>query len=257
MLLPFHKYQSTGNDFILIDNRKDTFPKSNQQDIQRICHRKFGIGADGLILLELSAAAEFKMVYFNADGGIGSFCGNGSRAAVHFAQSLGMRSGQNIFEAYDGLHQAVVKGNFVQIKMSDVGPSREILNGSFIDTGSPHYVAFIEDLDKFDVVKNGRTLRHDTNFAPNGANINFVEKKGPAKINIRTYERGVENETLSCGTGATAAAIVASQFGLGNEISINTKGGPLKVWFEQDQGIYKNVWLEGPTELVFAGDLEI
>lgn len=257
MKFKFYKYQSTGNDFILIDNRQQLFPISESKDIQRICHRKFGIGADGLILLEQSKVANFKMVYFNADGGIGSFCGNGSRAAVDFAKKLDVIENRGDFEAYDGIHLAIINNDLIQIRMGDVETGKEVLNGIFIDTGSPHYVEVVSDIDNYDVINKGKTLRYSPSFAPNGTNINFIEKKGDGKISMRTYERGVENETLSCGTGATAAAIVASQHGLGNEIRISTKGGQLRVWFKEEQGKYINVWLEGPTELVFSGDLEI
>ena len=197
------------------------------------------------------------MVYYNADGDLGSFCGNGSRAAFHFATSLGVVGIKGEFEAFDGVHKAEIKSNLIQIKMGDVETGKEVLNGIFIDTGSPHYVEVVSDIDNYDVINKGKTLRYSPSFAPNGTNINFIEKKGDGKISMRTYERGVENETLSCGTGATAAAIVASQHGLGNEIRISTKGGLLRVWFKEEQGLYKNVWLEGPTELVFSGDLEI
>ena len=252
--ISFSKYQSTGNDFVLIDNRESSFPAENTRLIQRFCDRKFGVGADGLILLEKSLIADFKMRYYNADGNPGSFCGNGSRAAVGFARSLGIIGNTANFEAYDGLHEAVIKDNLIQIKMADVQNGRELLNGIFIDTGSPHYTEFVENLDKVDVVNDGRTVRNADVFKPDGSNINYVEKVGQGKISVRTYERGVEDETLSCGTGATAAAIAAAIAGLGNNIAISTLGGDLKVWFEQNEDGYQNIWLEGPTEKVFSGE---
>jgi diaminopimelate epimerase len=255
MSISFSKYQSTGNDFVLIDNREGNFPIDNTALVHKICDRKFGVGADGLILLETSATTDFTMKYYNADGSLGSFCGNGSRAVVRFAQSLGLIENSARFEAYDGLHEAIIKDNLIQIKMADVQNGRQLLNGTFIDTGSPHYIEFVENLDKIDVVQQGRAVRNSAVFQPDGSNINYVEKSGQGKIRVRTYERGVENETLSCGTGATAAAISAAIAGLGNNIAISTLGGDLKVWFEQNDSGYHNIWLEGPTEKVFSGEL--
>ena len=257
MAISFSKYQSTGNDFVLIDNRKAEFPDDNTTLINKICDRKFGIGADGLILLEVSDTADFTMKYYNADGSLGSFCGNGSRAVVSFAKSLGIIDNSTSFEAYDGLHEAIIAGNLIQIKMADVQNGSQVLNGTFIDTGSPHYVEFVENLEKLDVVQDGRELRNSAIFQPNGSNINYVEKSGRGEIRVRTFERGVENETLSCGTGATAAAISAAIAGLGNNIAISTLGGDLKVWFEQNDDGYHNIWLEGPTEMVYSGELVV
>lgn len=256
MPIRFHKYQSTGNDFVLIENREGKFASNNTALIHKICDRKFGVGADGLILLETSEIADFTMQYYNADGSLGSFCGNGSRAVVSFAQSLGIINTSASFEAYDGLHEAIIEDNLIQIKMADVQNGRQSLNGTFIDTGSPHYVEFVDNLDEMDVVQQGRALRYSPEFAPNGSNINYVEKAGQGRIRVRTYERGVEDETLSCGTGVTASAIVAASAGLGNNIAISTLGGDLKVWFEQNDSGYYNIWLAGPTKKVFSGELE-
>jgi diaminopimelate epimerase len=257
MSISFFKYQSTGNDFVLIDNREGKFPAGNSRLIYKICDRKFGVGADGLILLETSEFADFSMQYYNADGSLGSFCGNGSRAVVSFAQSLGIIDDSARFEAYDGLHEAIIADNLIQIKIADVQNGRQLLNGTFIDTGSPHYIEFVENIDEMDVVQRGRAVRYSTIFAPNGSNINYVEKVGQGKIRVRTYERGVENETLSCGTGVTASAIAAAGAGLGNNIAISTLGGDLKVWFEHNETGYHNIWLEGPTEKVFSGELQV
>ena len=257
MPLTFHKYQSTGNDFVLIDNRKAEFPADDTALINKLCDRKFGVGADGLILLETSASTDFLMRYFNADGTLGSFCGNGSRAVVSFAQSLGIIAGSTSFEAYDGVHEAVITGDLIRVKMADVQNGRQLLNGTFIDTGSPHYIEFVEKLDEMDVVHEGRELRNLAVFAPDGSNINYVEDLGQGKIKVRTYERGVENETLSCGTGVTAAAIVAAEAGMGNNIVIETLGGSLRVWFEQNDRGFDDIWLEGPTEKVFSGKLAV
>ena len=256
MPISFFKYQSTGNDFVLIDNRKGNFPADDKTLIHKICDRRFGVGADGLILLETSELADFTMQYYNADGSLGSFCGNGARAIVSFAQTLGLIVNKATFEAYDGIHEAIIAGENIQLKMADVQNGRQLLNGTFIDTGSPHYIEFVVNLDEMDVVKEGRLVRYSTIFAPNGSNINYVEKAGHGKIKVRTYERGVENETLSCGTGVTASAIAAAGTGFGNSIAISTLGGNLKVWFEQNESGYHNIWLEGPTEMVFSGEFE-
>jgi diaminopimelate epimerase len=257
MLISFHKYQSTGNDFVLIDNRALKFPKTDKSFIQKLCDRRLGIGADGLILLEDSEKHDFVMVYYNADGGLGSFCGNGSRAIVGFAHSLGIISTHCSFEAYDGIHDAIIDNNLIRIKMGDVQNGRELLNGTFIDTGSPHYLEVVNDLDKMDVKELGRELRNKEEFMPNGVNINFIEKLGDHQIKVRTYERGVEDETLSCGTGVTAAAIVATKNGMGNNIQIHTLGGDLRVSLETVADSFENIWLEGPTERVFSGELMI
>jgi len=256
MQFKFHKYQATGNDFVIIDNRDDHFPKDRTSLIQKLCHRKFGIGSDGLILLEPSTLANFTMTFYNPDGSQ-SFCGNGSRAVVSYAQSIGLIQIAGSFEAYDGIHETKIAGNLIQIKMAEVHNGRPILNGTFIDTGSPHYVEFVENLMEIDVVQKGRKLRHAAVFGPEGSNINYVEKIGDGKISVRTYERGVENETLSCGTGVTASAIVAANNGMGNAIAIHTPGGNLSVWFEQKETDYDNIWLEGPAELVFSGNINL
>ena len=257
MSISFSKYQSTGNDFVLIDNRKVGFQVNNSTLIHKLCDRKFGIGADGLILLENSKIANFTMQYYNANGSLGSFCGNGARAIVSFAQSLGIINNSCSFEAYDGLHEALISEDQIQIKMADVQNGRQLLNGTFIDTGSPHYIEFVENLDNMDVVLEGRDVRNSVVFEPDGSNINYVEKIGSDKIRVRTYERGVEDETLSCGTGVTASAIAAAIAGMDKNISINTLGGDLQVWFEQNDSGYHNIWLKGPTEMVFSGNIEI
>jgi diaminopimelate epimerase len=255
--IEFYKYQSTGNDFILVDNRATIFPAEDKLFINKLCDRRFGIGADGLILLETSASTNFTMRYFNADGSLGSFCGNGARAVVGFAQYLRVIVESGLFDAYDGHHEAKIIGDLIQIKMADVQNGSKMLNGTFIDTGSPHYVEFVENLDQMDVLQQGRKTRNLEIFAPNGSNINYVEKIEARTIKVRTYERGVENETLSCGTGVTAAAIAASMEGMGSKISINTLGGDLNVWFEEHDNVYHDIWLQGPTEMVYSGEIEV
>jgi len=256
MHLTFHKYQATGNDFIIIDNRKYIFPKQKSTLIAKLCDRKFGIGADGVILIEQAVKANFEMVYYNPDGSQ-SFCGNGSRAAVKFAQSLGMINGSGTFVASDGVHETNLSGELIQIKMADVQNGRKVLNGTFIDTGSPHYIEFVNKVDKLDIVNEGKKLRYAEEFEPNGSNINFVEILEHGKIKVRTYERGVENETLSCGTGVTASALAAVDAGLGDDFKINTRGGELHVWLSATESGYANIWLEGPAKQVFAGEISI
>jgi diaminopimelate epimerase len=256
MQFQVQKYQATGNDFVIIDNRESLFPTDDSSLIQKLCHRKFGIGADGLILLEKSEIADFIMKYYNADGSLGSFCGNGSRAIVHFARSLGLIESTGSFEAFDGLHKTIIDGDLIQINMADVQNGIQLLNGTFLDTGSPHYIEFVNDVENLDVVQLGKKLRYSSEFAPNGSNINFVEKITENEIKVRTYERGVENETLSCGTGVTAAAIAASPEQI-NKVTVSTTGGQLSVEFEKFGDGYQNVWLKGPAELVFSSEIDI
>ncbi|MBT8283084.1 MAG: diaminopimelate epimerase [Muriicola sp.] len=254
MELQFHKYQGTGNDFIILDNRQNTFPKNNTNLIEQLCDRRFGIGADGLLLLENDKSADFKMVYFNADGKIGSMCGNGGRCLVAFARDLGLIEKDASFEASDGNHQASVSGEQVALKMSDVGRISKKRNAYFLDTGSPHHVQLVKDLQAMDVVKEGRRIRYGI-YGETGSNVNFVEQLAPDSFWVRTYERGVEDETYSCGTGVTAVAL-AMHFVSKTEadrIHIKTKGGDLSVTFKAAKKGYEDVVLEGPATFVFKG----
>lgn len=253
----FHKYQGTGNDFILIDNRNDGF-KKNKKTIAHLCDRRFGIGADGLILLEKPEQIDddFNMVYFNADGQESSMCGNGGRCIVKFAQSLGVVKHKAVFSAIDGKHEAIVENDIVRLKMSDVEKIETDGEAFLIDTGSPHYITFVEDVNQIDVRKEGAKIRNSKAYREEGINVNFVEiEKGYQKI--RTYERGVEDETFSCGTGVTAAALALSISGKinKNEIELQTLGGKLSVSFQNDNGTFKNVWLNGPAKKTFEGDI--
>jgi len=269
MTIPFQKYQGTGNDFVLIDQRTEQYFTRNDTDqIQRICDRRFGVGADGLILLQNKEGYDFEMIYFNADGRESSMCGNGGRCIVAFAKYLGiiemnkggLPSASTHFLAIDGPHEATTKGaDWVSLKMTDVpeveqGPDYFVMN-----TGSPHYVVFVEDIDDIDVVENGKAIRYSKRFREEGINVNFVEKKKDGII-VATYERGVEDETLSCGTGATAASIAYQMSKSVNQetvTSIEVKGGELSVKFTPDgKGGAKNIWLQGKATRVFAGKLE-
>ncbi len=257
MTLHFEKYQATGNDFIMIDNRDNHFPKEDFSLVARLCHRKFGIGADGLILIEEAAEADFTMVYYNADGAPGSFCGNGSRAATRYAQSLGLINEKGSLSAFDGLHEAEIDRNVIKMSMAEVQNGRKVLDGTFIDTGSPHYVEFRENLESMDVFTEGKRLREDDEFKPGGSNINFVERQSSDKIKVRTFERGVEDETLSCGTGVTASAMIAAGEVTTHRIGVSTPGGELVVAFDKTSDGFQNVFLIGPAEKVFAGKFEI
>jgi len=256
----FFKYQATGNDFVLIDNRQAQY-KLSTDDIKAICHRKFGVGADGLMLVENHPDAHFNLVYYNSDGSQ-SLCGNGSRAAVQLAARLGLVNGKANFEAFDGLHYAEIGSDGeVKLKMNDVGSVRTFGKDLFINTGSPHYIRFVDDAAGYPVVEEGRRIRYGADFAPGGTNVNFVECRPDQSIFVRTYERGVEDETLSCGTGVTAAAIAASLRGINSPVKIVTLGGDLQVEFkrrEVDGTIsFHDIYLIGPAKMVFEGDLEL
>lgn len=253
----FHKYQATGNDFILIDNRKRIFPSKDIELVKKLCHRRFGIGSDGLILIEPSDEADFNMNFYNPDGSK-SLCGNGSRCAVNFSKSLGIINDQTDFMAYDGLHHASIAGEIVNVMMHDVQNVTHMSDGMFIDTGSPHYTHFIAKVDGFDVVVEGRKIRYGGLFHNEGVNVNFIQVINNHEIYVRTYERGVENETLSCGTGVTASAIAAGYKGVGNEVDIITLGGKLKVTYhKQEDGGFNNIVLSGPAIKVYDGEVEI
>lgn len=255
MNVKFHKYQAAGNDFVLVDNRDNRFPK-NEETIQRICDRKFGVGSDGLILIETSELGKFEMVFYNPDASQ-SLCGNGCRAAIRFAQSLNLTSETTSFNAFDGLHKASIKDKTITLQMADVQNGRKIDGGIFLDTGSPHYVLFVKNVSEVDVLNEGRKWRYSGLFGDGGANINFVEIKDYHTIFVRTYERGVENETLSCGTGVTAAALASSTYGSISPVTVETKGGILNVSFKMNNDGYNKVWLEGPAEHVFSGTIEL
>ncbi len=257
MQLSFYKYHGTGNDFILVDNRNGQFPKDKVELISRLCERHTGIGADGLILLEEDPESDFKMVYYNADGQEGSMCGNGGRCVVAFARKLGLITNTAIFSAADGLHEADFVDDQVRLKMQDVETIREKPDYLFLDTGSPHHVQTVNDLQAFEVVKEGRRLRYGL-YGKSGSNINFVEDTAENVFSVRTYERGVENETLSCGTGVTAVALSMHHLGKTDtrEIIVNTPGGQLVVTFENENGRYVDIFLKGPVKEVYRGSIE-
>ena len=258
MQLQFYKYQGTGNDFVMVDNRQNLFPKNDTKLIAKLCDRKFGIGADGLILLENDKTSDFKMVYFNADGGESSMCGNGGRCLVAFAHYLGLIGQETTFTAVDGLHYAVLEGDSVSLRMIDVDAIHEKPAHTFLDTGSPHHVQLVENLQHMDVPKEGAKLRYGI-YGEAGSNINFVEQLGEDAFQVRTYERGVEDETLSCGTGVTAVALAMHKSGKtsAHAVHIHTSGGDLKISFTPQNDTYTEIFLQGPANQVYKGEITI
>ncbi|WP_340063430.1 diaminopimelate epimerase [Ascidiimonas aurantiaca] len=256
MVLSFYKYQGTGNDFIIIDNRADFFLKNDTKLIKKLCDRKFGIGADGLILLETDTVTDFKMVYFNSDGRESSMCGNGGRCLVSFAHYLGIIKDNTVFTAIDGIHKATIVNAKVHLQMNDVTQIDDFENHSFLNTGSPHHVQMVTDLSSLNMKKAGAALRYGK-YGEEGANINFVESLGKNTFAVRTYERGVEDETLSCGTGVTAVALALHKRGQIDEerAVLQTEGGKLEVSFKKNDLGYSNVYLSGPAIQVFKGEI--
>ncbi len=261
----FYKYEGAGNDFVMLD-RRDGAPDPDAQHIVRLCDRRFGIGADGLITLgaPIDPALHCTMHYYNADGSPGEMCGNGGRCFALLAHHLGLGEGSCVrFRSTDGLHEAQIvaaKGltGRITLGMIDVETVRRDADGYFLDTGVPHFVQFVEGLDRYDVVGEGRRLRYALDRFPQGTNVDFVEVAGPGHLRIRIYERGVENETLACGTGAVAAAIVAHLAGQPGvcDFCVEVPGGELGVRFVREGDTFRRVVLEGPARRVFEGEFE-
>jgi diaminopimelate epimerase len=260
MNLTFYKYQGTGNDFIIIDNRDLKFNRADHTLVAKLCDRRFGIGADGLMLLQTKTGYDFEMVYYNSDGNEGSMCGNGGRCIVEFARTLGLVNQTANFIATDGEHKAEIKPGFITLKMNDVAEVELNANFCYLNTGSPHYVEFVNNIAAYNVVEEGKKIRYNTRFKTEGTNVNFVEKQYN-DLFVRTYERGVEGETYSCGTGVTAAALVASLKNVATAqdfCNIKTLGGNLKVKFTRHtDNSFTDVWLEGPATFVFKGEILI
>jgi diaminopimelate epimerase len=259
MLLHFYKYQGTGNDFVILDNRNKIYDFTTEE-VAFLCHRRFGIGADGLMLLNPHEQYDFEMKYYNADGRESSMCGNGGRCLVKFAAEMGIIKSEYKFLAIDGEHEASIETNGqVALKMNDVSSVSSRYNKHILNTGSPHYVEIIENVMSLDVFERGRSIRYSDEFKKEGINVNFVEQATePDTIIVRTYERGVEDETYSCGTGVTAAALVSYHNDNGfNHVNVKTKGGQLAVEFEKLEDRFQNIWLIGPATKVFEGEIEL
>jgi diaminopimelate epimerase len=255
----FYKYQGTGNDFIIVDDRQRTF-NTDKGHIAALCQRRFGIGADGLILLQPHHRFDFYMQYFNSDGKESSMCGNGGRCLAAFAHLLGLSKNNIVqFMAIDGMHEAKIMDNkMVSLKMNNVYHIKVLGDAYELNTGSPHYVAFTNHLKSFDLITNAKEIRYNSNYSKDGINVNFIEPKGTNNLFVRTYERGVEDETYSCGTGVTACAIVQAvknNFTNGQHvINIETPGGNLTVSYYKNENAFTNVWLTGQAILVFTGE---
>lgn len=256
MKMTFYKYQGTGNDFVMIDNRQQDFDKTNTKLVAHLCDRRFGIGADGLILLENHETYDFRMVYYNADGNESSMCGNGGRCLVAFANFLGVIKSKATFEAVDGLHHATIENGLVHLQMLDVKDIENHKDYMFLNTGSPHHVQIQDNLENFNIKSEGAKIRYGQPYGQKGTNVNFVSQIDDNTFKVRTYERGVEDETLSCGTGVTAVAIAMHSLGLAHNtlIHLNVEGGKLRVSFDKKGDIYENVCLIGPAEQVFKGE---
>ena len=260
MKINFFKYHGTGNDFVILDNRNGEYSTLTNLQIKTLCERRFGIGADGLMLFESVEGYDFKMIYFNSDGLRGTMCGNGGRCMTQFAFDTGLTRFTYRFLASDGPHESEISTDkIIRLKMSDVNAIEDHGTFAVLDTGSPHYIKFVSDLADVDVVAGGRDIRNSKRFAADGINVNFVEVINEGKISVRTYERGVEQETLSCGTGVTAAAIASSHNPKGfNRVETITRGGILSVEYNKvDDQHFDNIWLCGPAEFVFKGEMEI
>ena len=280
--IKFYKYQGTGNDFVMIDNRDLGFPKSMAL-IAKLCDRRFGIGGDGLILLENDDSptlkgdhftptlkgddfaptlkgdlqSDFKMVYYNSDGNESTMCGNGGRCIVAFAHFLDIFEDQTTFNAIDGLHKAEIKNGIVKLKMIDVIDIDNDGEDFVMNTGSPHFVKYVEMLKNYNVYKNGNEIRNSPTYKAEGINVNFVEAVSDKEIFVRTYERGVEDETYSCGTGVTASALTFMNKNNQTSVAVQVLGGKLKVYAEKNGAGFKDIWLEGPATQVFRGTISI
>ena len=263
MTTTFYKYQGTGNDFIIFDNRNNAGNGHfTTEEIKHLCDRRFGIGADGLMLLENATGYDFAMKYYNSDGREGTMCGNGGRCMVRFAYDLGIHKTSYKFLAPDGVHVAEMDLNgVVRLKMKDVSKVDMPESDQYVlDTGSPHFVKFMENVNKHDVTREGQSIRYNKKYADKGGiNVNFVQNIDDHTIFVRTYERGVEAETYSCGTGVTASALMAAHNEVGfNQVDVQTLGGKLSVEFDKiDEERYSNIWLSGPAEFVFKGEIAL
>lgn len=254
--MEFYKYQGTGNDFVMIDNRSRKWNGLSVSEIQKLCDRRFGIGADGLIKINPAEGFDFEVEYYNSDGSK-SFCGNGARCSVAFASFLGIFEDACNFVAIDGAHEAEINDGIVKLKMADVETVSYDGDNAVMDTGSPHFVQYVEDIAGYPVFGKGKEIRNSVNYREKGINVNFVEPLAEDTIFVRTYERGVENETYSCGTGVTASALTFMQNRDLRSVQVKTLGGNLKVYAEKEDASFRNIWLEGPAQQVFKGKIDL
>lgn len=261
MNIEFFKYHGAGNDFVMIDSRTLAESVFSEGVVKKLCDRHFGIGADGLILLLNDKNTDFRMKYFNSDGREGTMCGNGGRCIASFAHRLGIISKKAVFSGIDGMHEAFICDKLnVSLKMSDVSKIKLLEDGYFLDTGSPHFVIFRDDISTIDVFREGREIRYQDRFSPGGTNVNFIRMLKDDELDVRTYERGVEDETLACGTGAVASAISAYLYKNTDKNSylLHARGGNLNVSFNTDgKEKFSNIWLKGPAEFVFKGNIQV
>ncbi|MGZ3844835.1 MAG: diaminopimelate epimerase [Flavisolibacter sp.] len=260
MKIQFAKYQGTGNDFVILDNRDKRYDSLTRKQVEFLCDRRFGIGADGLMLLNSHPNYDFEMKYYNSDGKESSMCGNGGRCLTKFANDVGLVLTDYKFIAIDGEHEAGINTDgTVALKMGDVSNVKYDRGNYVLNTGSPHFVTMNNDVMHLDVFKKGREIRYSDEFRDEGINVNFVQQtEDTDKIIVRTYERGVEDETFSCGTGVTASALVCYHNDNGfNRVEVQTKGGDLSVEYDKIGENYKNIWLNGPAVKVFEGTIEI
>ncbi|WP_294252051.1 diaminopimelate epimerase [uncultured Chryseobacterium sp.] len=254
--MEFYKYQGTGNDFVMIDNRPGEWDSLSVSDIQKLCDRRFGIGADGLIKINTAEGFDFEVDYYNSDGSK-SFCGNGARCSVAFASFLSIFEDSCRFNAIDGAHEAEINGDIVKLKMADVETVSYDGENTVMNTGSPHFVQYVQNLAGFPVFEKGKEIRNSPRYSEKGINVNFVEPLADDALFVRTYERGVEDETYSCGTGVTASALTFMQNHDLTSVQVKTLGGNLRVYAEKKASSYCNIWLEGPAQQVFKGKIDL
>lgn len=260
MVNQFYKYEGCGNDFVIIDERTIGL-QLTKSHITALCDRRFGIGADGLLLLRTHPAFDFQMVYYNADGSRATMCGNGARCLSAFAHNMQAIGNKGRFIADDGPHTAEILWTEdaitqVAISMKDATPNEVSAEHVVINTGTPHYVLFVNDIETTDVVTIGKQIRYNPKFAPIGTNVNFVQIT-PEGIIVRTYEKGVEDETLACGTGVTASAMAASLLTGKTGFDVKVRGGNLHVSFDKRENTFTNVVLTGPARLVYSGQFDL
>ncbi|MCO6498081.1 MAG: diaminopimelate epimerase [Chitinophagaceae bacterium] len=258
MKIHFEKYQATGNDFVMLDNRDGRYDSLDAEAVRKLCDRRFGIGGDGLIMLNTDKEYDFEMKYFNANGSLGSMCGNGGRCIIAFAKKYGVIGEETRFIAYDGEHSGRFEDGLVSLKMNPVEGISAAGADKILDTGSPHYVRFVDAVEAYDVFNEGRNIRNSPSFVDQGINVNFVQQLSDNELFVRTYERGVEDETYSCGTGVTASAIAFGKDKNGRQtVNIRTKGGRLRVSYNKEGNRFDDIWLTGPATFVFEGDIEL